>query len=470
MQKKILSVVMMLSAIVMCSSCLSNSDVDYDYSDDSAISAFSLGNVQYVAGQHKATGKDSIVSKDFKSVKFRIDQLGGKIYNVDSLPMQALAAKVLCTLSTYNSGVVGLKSATSDTVKYFASTDTIDFTTPRTFIVYSNSGLGFRRYTVSVNVHKQDSAAFVWKQMPSLPEELKQMKGLRMTATKDGLHIAATDGAESFYYVGSKDNMAAAHKTATWTSAQEGANVWNTLVGNNAKGFVAGNGGVAEFDDNSLQTTASAHHFNTLLAATSQRLYANVDGQGLMSAPVDNLTTGAWTAEPVSEDDNMAQFPTKGLASATLPLPTNSDSRYVVVVGHNDGEAYSSVWAKIEEDGQNKQQWMQYPYDDNDNRLPAFDNLQMGVYNGRIVALGHNNGQQTAKMYRSEDHGLTWQADTVVTMPEGISSNGTLAFAIDSDNFVWIVCGGTGQVWRGRQNFLGWEKREDVFEEKKKAN
>ena len=234
---------MMLSAIVMCSSCLSNSDVEYDYSDDSAISAFSLGNVQYVAGQHKATGKDSIVSKDFSSVKFRIDQLGGKIYNVDSLPKQALVAKVLCTLSTYNSGVVGLKSATSDTVKYFASTDTIDFTTPRTFIVYSNSGLGFRRYTVSVNVHKQDSAAFVWKQMPSLPEELKQMKGLRMTATKDGLHIAATDGAESFYYVGSKDNMAAAHKTATWTAAQEGANVWNTLVGNNAKGFVAGNGG-----------------------------------------------------------------------------------------------------------------------------------------------------------------------------------------------------------------------------------
>ena len=189
-----------------------------------------------------------------------------------------------------------------------------------------------------------------------------------------------------------------------------------------------------------------------------------------MSAPVDDLTTDAWTAEPVSEDDNMAQLPTKGLASATLPLSTNSDSRYVVVVGHNDGEAYSSVWAKVEEDGQNKQQWMQYPYDDNDNRLPAFDNLQMGVYNGRIVALGHNNGQQTAKMYRSEDHGLTWQADTVVTMPEGISSNGTLAFAVDSDNFVWIVCGGTGQVWRGRQNFLGWEKREDVFEEKKKAN
>ena len=93
MQKKILSVVMMLSAIVMCSSCLSNSDVEYDYSDDSAISAFSLGNVQYVAGQHKATGKDSIVSKDFSSVKFRIDQLGGKIYNVDSLPMQALAQR-----------------------------------------------------------------------------------------------------------------------------------------------------------------------------------------------------------------------------------------------------------------------------------------------------------------------------------------------------------------------------------------
>jgi len=29
--------------------------------------------------------------------------------------------------------------------------------------------------------------------------------------------------------------------------------------------------------------------------------------------------------------------------------------------------------------------------------------------------------------------------------------------AVDDDDNLWLFCGGTGQVWRGRLNKLGWQ-------------
>ena len=37
--------------------------------------------------------------------------------------------------------------------------------------------------------------------------------------------------------------------------------------------------------------------------------------------------------------------------------------------------------------------------------------------------------------------------------------------ATDDDNFIWVVCGGTGQVWRGRLNRMGWTDGQTSFTE-----
>ena len=467
MQKKILSLVMMLSAIVLCSSCLSNNDDNYTYSDDSAISAFALGNVQFVAGQHAGTGTDSIVSKDFSSVKFRINQLEGRIYNPDSLPVGALADKVLCTVSTYNSGLVGLKSATSDTVRYFSTADTIDFSTPRMFICYSNSGQGYRRYTVSVNVHKQDSAAFVWQKMADVPESVKALEDMRLVSVGNMLRIAGTDGSRTVVYNGRKDDTGHMASMHSWPADQGGATMWATAKGNGTAGYMAGNNFVVEENNGGFTNMDVPFTLGDVVAATTQRVYALTTDGRVMSAPVANSVNGQWTAEEAGDDDSFASFPTQGLASATLPLSTNSDSRQIVVAGHNAGDKYCTVWSKIEEDGEDSgQQWMRYPEEDyNSHRLPVFDSMQMAAYNGHLLAFGQNSGEQP-KLYASYDKGLTWQADTVATLPVGFRVDGPVAFAVDNDNFVWMVCTGNGNVWRGRQNFLGWAKREDVFSDK----
>ena len=39
------------------------------------------------------------------------------------------------------------------------------------------------------------------------------------------------------------------------------------------------------------------------------------------------------------------------------------------------------------------------------------------------------------------------------------------ALAVDDDDYMWLVAGGTGDVWRGRLNRLGWEDWQTSFTE-----
>ena len=34
---------------------------------------------------------------------------------------------------------------------------------------------------------------------------------------------------------------------------------------------------------------------------------------------------------------------------------------------------------------------------------------------------------------------------------------------VDENQYLWIVCGGSGQVWRGRLSQLGWATQQKVF-------
>ena len=43
-------------------------------------------------------------------------------------------------------------------------------------------------------------------------------------------------------------------------------------------------------------------------------------------------------------------------------------------------------------------------------------------------------------------------------LPKGFDNEGNDVFTmtVDDDNYIWIICGGTGKTWRGRLNRLGW--------------
>jgi hypothetical protein len=65
-------------------------------------------------------------------------------------------------MTTRNNGTLLLRDVDSDTLRYYVSTDSIDFTKPRKVIVLASDGAGQTEYTVSVNAYQADPDKFVW--------------------------------------------------------------------------------------------------------------------------------------------------------------------------------------------------------------------------------------------------------------------------------------------------------------------
>ncbi len=155
---------MLLATAVLCASCLSSEEEEYTYYDDTAITAFTLGTLNKYTHTTTSAGNDSLITTTVtgSNYEFYIDQLQRLIYNPDSLPVGTDASKVVCTISTKNAGTVLIKHENSDSVMYYTSTDSIDFSIPRQLIVYSQSGKTFREYEVRVNVHQQEADDMHW--------------------------------------------------------------------------------------------------------------------------------------------------------------------------------------------------------------------------------------------------------------------------------------------------------------------
>ena len=183
-----------------------------------------------------------------------------------------------------------------------------------------------------------------------------------------------------------------------------------------------------------------------------------------------------WETDGMIGDADMR--PSQYLSMTSLPLRTDKEAERVVFTGIRkaydgddvdgiDGHAEDSVamvWSKIEEskDGSESHSWICYD-EKNGMQLPRLSDLSVVSYNGVLLALGGRGlGESTATafshFYVSEDNGLTWQKNDMYYLPKGFDNEGNDVFTmtVDDDNYIWIICGGTGKTWRGRLNRLGW--------------
>ena len=80
--------------------------------------------------------------------------------------------------------------------------------------------------------------------------------------------------------------------------------------------------------------------------------------------------------------------------------------------------------------------------------------------------LGTSHAKAYSQIYVSQDNGLTWSEDGRFYLPAGFNGTGeAAAMAVDNKGFIWIICGGTGEVWRGRLNRMGWADQKTSFTE-----
>lgn len=460
MSHKILPILMLFAVSLSMASCLSDDEEELVYYDDTAITSFSIGTLNKYYTVKSSTGEDSIVKStvNCSSYKFSIDNYSNKIYNVDSLPIGVDASKVICTLYTKNSGLAvwNLKSSTeTDSLAFYTTTDSMDFTKPQELRVYNTSMTAYRKYIVNVNVHQEVADSFVWKNFAddAVAASLKNMKSVCVGGK---LYLFGSDGtATKVYHADSHEFSGfvpySMSSMTLGTEAYKNIAVLNNII------YVLDGTSLLALNQSGSTTISANAPITRLIGAGNNRLYGYAANGNIM------YSTDGETWQDGKIDDKASLLPTTDINLIAMPSKTNTDTYQLTLVGNN-GSSMAQVWGKVEEDinASEDQAWSHYATgSENPYRLLALDGLNAIRYDREIVAIGINDSGLT-DFYTSEDAGITWHNDSTIIKPEGMNQNiETFTMTVDEDNHIWIICGGSGQIWRSRLNKLGWANKEE---------
>ena len=468
MKKMRWSLALLFSAGFVFASCLNDNDRDITYYDDTAITAFTLGKLSLrVDSTTKDGKKDSVYYRklDAKNYVFYIDQINKRVYNLDSLPYGVNQKKIVGTFSTRNAGVVTLKSLTSDSTAYYKNgQDSVDFTSERTFVVYSNSQKYSQKYTIDVRVHKQKPNDFKWNNLATV-STFASLQGLRVANAGSMVLVFGSTGSATVVYGSSIADGKSWAKLAP--SFSPDANAWKNAVSFNGTAYVLSGGRLWKSDDATSWTDlgVAASAMSRLLGASNAGLHLlGTDGQlYLAKAGTTQIASQALAA---SSD----YLPQQDFNMVVWNHSASDKTEQVVLLGNRTeaghaGDSAPVVWGKVFEYGQasSTQKWAYYNSLEAEPRLPRMSNLQVVAHGPVLLAVGgagmgaSSSVQALKDVYVSADGGLSWRTNRIYTMPTDIAKNTThFAMGTDKDNHIWLVCAGTGKVWRVRKNSVGW--------------
>ena len=286
----------LLLAILLGSlaACSKMSDSDVTLYDDAAITSFTLGTVNRYVDGYKSTIKGS-------EYRFNIDQNSHTIYNADSLPKGSDVAHIVCGVTTYNNSMAYVVSKDGTYMNYHSSADSLDFTTPRTFRVFSSNGSGYTDYTVKVNVHKEDPDSFVWKKMADIPV----MNDLCAIKFNDRIYVFGNEGGTTKAYT-TEDGSA---WTAVTLPAMADADTWQNTVATIDSLYIMG--GTKIYRTHDLVTwdedksiVLDGTKIDQLIGASDQEIYGISNNGMLMTKYRGNLDMGSWIPADFESDFN----------------------------------------------------------------------------------------------------------------------------------------------------------------------
>ena len=456
MKSKFAAFTLLLATVFLMASCL-ESDNDYTYTDDCAISSFSVTTAKQNTFVKTSDGlRDSLVVKELtlSNYKFYIDQINGKIYNPDSLPCGVDAKKLLCSVSNSSAGLVVIKKEKSDSLDYFSSTDSLDFSVDREVQVVSNSGLSVKKYTIHVNVHKEQADSFAWHATP-ICAELKNLQGIKTAAVNGKLLLLGTDGNNTLVY---------ANNGTQWTKCE--TNLGHNLAADAYKSLVTKDDYAYISDGGNIVRTNDGKTWDIMGTATDGRLMTSKDNGA------------TWTVAEI--DDELSLMPYGETTYASVEIEGYAKTDRVMLFGTRDAatypnDKYLTIWGKIDEAAENSenQPWAYYGVSaDNNHAAPLLSGISAVAYDGGVYMMGQEEGK-APKFYKSLDNGITWREDTATVMlptnfnenaTNAITAKGTYALTVDKNKSLWLVNASNGMTWRGRINRLGWAKEQTAFE------
>lgn len=439
--------------VFVLSSCLKTDEIPvFEMGKNCQIKEFSLSH-------------DSVPG--LSKVKFTIDQLTGRIFNMDSMPYGTKVEKVVCKIQT--AGNYAVKSiqitpeAYQDSIYYMDGlSDSIDFSAPVKFVVQAYDGVTTKTYNAQVNIHQVVPDTMIWKMYsnPMLSAPVKDQKVIVRTyeGSEQYFMYARPIEADKPYEL----YTAPVDEPKNWKSIQmTGLPTTGLLIAqiteyNKDLYMTAADGSLYKSADgiawNKVENTP---HLTVLLGAVKQSVKQKTvltaigeqDGKLLFYAMNE---ANEWTAgNPVPED-----FPVSGFGS--IQYESMFYQYLSVVAGRSSkGQVLGTTWTT--KDGLD---WSLM----SDKKFSNREGVMVFYYDNKWFLIGgiDHEGKASKSIYYSIDFGVNWGfAEMKVGLPMEYEARGFSSVQVDKQNFVNIFGGKTSvngndmnQVWRGRINRL----------------
>ena len=163
---------MLLMALCVCVSCIKDNNT-VELSPECAIVSFSVGNItsSVVTKKYDKDGNatDTVVSRTISGsdIFFNIDQVHGRIYNVDSLPNWVDLSHIIPAFSNY--GHVLGKIKKDDDLYYLLTSgvDSVDCSKSVELICIATDGMSSKHYTLDIYKHVDATDTLEWKSVES---------------------------------------------------------------------------------------------------------------------------------------------------------------------------------------------------------------------------------------------------------------------------------------------------------------
>lgn len=446
-------------ASLTMSSCDTTNDSEYTPSRDCLITAVTMGTLTRTVHTKDAQGQDSTytVSVNGALYPIYIDQLENRIYNADSLPVGTNVDKVAFTTFTAKNSVV-IKSLTTGNDTLFSATDSTDFSQQRTFKVYSEDLLSTREYTMELRVHREEADTFAWQRMAEgtfLP--VASFVESRTLCLDRSLYVFGqlSDGNAQVVMTNTQQpdfssaillpNVAGQAINARSVQYFHGA--FYALAGNRLVRSATGTDNWSEVHSELNPDMLATAYGDSLYALADGKLYATADGT-------------QWT-QCLTDTPNA--LPQTQITAAAQSQRIDPQTVSVIMTGQRGGEPV--VWRHdVDLLGSYVYPWINLPQTEElgDYACPLLHSTNLTAYDNAVVLTGVTDTHEVAPLYVSRDYGRTWKADE--WKKPYLTGVTAISAAVDADQYLWLVCSGTGTVYKGRINRLGWKDNPTRFE------
>lgn len=371
----------------------------------------------------------------------QVDQLNHEIHNPDSLPVGTDASKIVFSSISADGYIFYDGASGNDTI--YTSGDTLDFRRTRYFTCYSYSGIASQTYAVSVLIHEEDPETWHWTEMPSL-DVLESAEAQKLAVVDETLYLFVEDAEGGLTLLTSPTDDG-----ETWTEETmyeaEGVDVASVMYYDGA--FIAlRDNKIVRLEDGEWVDVGCEEEMDALLAAGTDRVYA-VQGENALSSS----DLQEWTVNEL--DDSGSLLPQTNLGWAVIESSANAQIENIIVSG-TSASGDDALWKKTSLIGSTTHDdpWGYYPMSEEiAYPYPFFDNNTIVNYNDRLFCFGTEN-DTISLFYESEDYARNWIANDSTDVRPNATSATSLGVAVDGDYYLWITCGGSGKILRGRMN------------------